>query len=91
MLAGYSSRFDLEDKFLSPISLYEKVTILDLMFRRMKRNGVNAKSAMVAIICNNENMDRIRKYLQGKDYFGFGVQNIKLLTSFVLPIFDKEG
>lgn len=58
------------------------------MFRRMKRNGLNPKSAMMAIICNEENIDRIRKHLQGKDYFGFAVQNIKLLTSFALPIFD---
>jgi hypothetical protein len=61
------------------------------MFRRMKRNGLNPKSAMAAIICNEGNIDRIRKYLQGKEYFGFAAQNIKLLPSFALPMFDRLG
>ena len=58
MCAGYSSRFDEEDKFLCPINLYEKVTILDLMFGRLKRNG--AKTGMsIVVSCNEMNVNRV--------------------------------
>lgn len=58
MCAGYSSRFNEEDKFLCPINLYEKVTILDLMFGRLKRNGARPGMSIV-VSCNEMNVNRI--------------------------------
>jgi UDP-N-acetylglucosamine/UDP-N-acetylgalactosamine diphosphorylase len=61
------------------------------MFARLKRNGAALPSMGVALICNERNFDRIRKYVQGKDYYGFNQQHVKFLVGFALPIFDQEG
>jgi hypothetical protein len=90
MCAGYSSRFEGEDKFLCPINLSERVTILDLLFRRLRRNGA-CPSLSILVNCNEDNILKIEKHVQAKDYYGFNPANVHFLVNFALPIFDEVG
>jgi molybdopterin-guanine dinucleotide biosynthesis protein A len=71
LCAGSSSRFDNEDKFLAPINLYEKVTILDIVFKRLQRNARGNTSLPIIVNCNEFNIEKIEKYLKAKNYYGF--------------------
>ena len=51
MCAGYSSRFDKEDKFLAPIDSFGKINLLDLLFLRLRRNGAS-KQIHIVVNCN---------------------------------------
>jgi len=87
MCAGYSSRFEKEDKFLATIDSFGKVNILDLLFLRLRRNGAS-KQINIIINCNEANINIIRRYVSKKGHFGFDGNNIKFLLNFSLPIFD---
>ncbi len=77
MCAGSSSRFDGEDKFLHPIRLSSKTTLLDLVFRRLRRQAGGKSSMAILINCNEGNMERIQEYLKRKQYYGFSPHKIR--------------
>lgn len=90
MCAGYSSRFEKEDKFLAPIDSFGKVNLLDLLFLRLRRNGAT-KQIHIIVNCNESNVDPVRRHINKKRFYGFEGNNIKFLVNASLPIFDKNG
>ncbi len=90
MCAGYSSRFDKEDKFLAPIDSFGKVNILDLLFLRLRRNGAS-KQIHIIVNCNEVNIEIIRRHISKKRFYGFDSNNVKFLVNSSLPIFDTNG
>ena len=90
MCAGYSSRFEKEDKFLAPIDSFGKTNLLDLLFLRLRKNGAS-KQIHIVINCNQTNIDVVRRHVTKKRFYGFDSNNIKFLVNASLPIFDKNG
>ncbi len=52
MCAGNSSRFNNSDKFMVPLNLYEKFTILDLVFSRLRKNTGSNNKLPIIVNCN---------------------------------------
>lgn len=56
MCAGSSSRFNYKTKFLYPLQLSIKVTIMDLLFRRLRKNCKSKLDIPIIIYCNVHNV-----------------------------------
>jgi hypothetical protein len=91
MCAGSSSRFDNEDKFLYPMKLSSRTTIMDLIFKRLRKNTNNKTDMPIIINCNEQNIEKIQNYLRQKQYYGFSPHKIRYFITYTLAIFDKNG
>jgi hypothetical protein len=91
MCAGSSSRFDGQDKFLEPLNLSERANMLDVIFKRLRKNVGKKLDLPIIINCNEQNIDKIQYHIKSKKYYGFSAQKIKYFNTVRLPIFDKNG
>lgn len=65
MCAGSNSRFDNQDKFLTPlnIKINTSLTILDFIFIRLKRVLQNLMTPII-FTCNDMNIKNIKKFIK---------------------------
>lgn len=90
MCAGSSSRFDTTDKFLYPLDLSSEVTILDLVFMRLKKTTSN-RNMPIIINCNEYNIEKVQNYFKDKSYYGFSSSMFRYTITYSLAVFDKNG
>ncbi len=64
MCAGSSSRFDNEDKFITPMKLKinPNLTLLDILFMRLKKKLTT--EIPIIITCNEMNFTRVQQYIR---------------------------
>ncbi len=91
MCAGSSSRFDNEDKFLSPLNLKAnpKLTILDMLFIRLQPK-LDSQPPII-ITCNELNFTRIQNFFRERNYFGMDKQKFRFMEVECLPVLDLNG
>ena len=81
MCAGSSSRFNYKNKFLYPLQLSKKVTIMDLIFKRLRKNCKKKLDLPIIINCNVHNIEEIKSYISAKKYYGFNQYKIKYVLT----------
>lgn len=77
MCAGSSSRFEGEDKFLDNLKPLSGSCLLELAFRRLRRNAGSKSDLAIIINCNEENIEKVQAFLKQKQYYGFSAQKIR--------------
>lgn len=76
MCAGSSSRFEDGDKFLHPLTPLN-TCILDLAFRRLRRNTGGMTELPIIINCNEDNIEKVQTFLKQRHYYGFAPSKIR--------------
>jgi predicted transcriptional regulator len=90
MCAGSSSRFKGQDKFLIPFK-FDKITLLDIVFQRLKKNVGSNKKMPIIINCNQSNIQIIQDYIKKNLHYGFDPQKIRYVLTSALAVFDQRG
>ena len=84
-----------QNKFLSPLEIKQKKSILEIMLNRVRKNlgipGEEKISLPIVFACSTENRREVEDFLKENNYCGFDASKIRYLQVPGMPVIDKNG